>query len=266
MEKQRIFWVVLSVSVLVVIVLIAGVYFLRQKPQAVSSPAGTISPITGPGPQVFEYPPEKTQSQTGPEPSMKPGEPQTMHFYIGEGAEKQQTPPLPAPPGQPPVPPAQPLAQVKPPAEAQPLAQTKPQAQAQPQAQAPVQAQPPVKSAKAPVAAQHPGLVAAVPRKVASSGKAAVRPRPSHREVDYWIQTGSYKSQSKAEELVSALSDKGLSGKVFSYDALGGTFYRVRLGPYTNEGEADKFLSIVKQIQGLEASFVSQVGGARNLN
>jgi cell division protein FtsN len=84
--------------------------------------------------------------------------------------------------------------------------------------------------------------------------------------VDYWIQTGAYKSQSKAEELVATLADKGLTGKVFSYDAKGGTYYRVRIGPYSNHGEADKFLSIVKQIQGLESSYVAQVGGLRNLN
>jgi cell division protein FtsN len=97
--------------------------------------------------------------------------------------------------------------------------------------------------------------------------KPAVKARPPVRhEVDFWIQTGSYKSQSKAEELVALLAEKGLSGRVFSFDSKSETYYRVRIGPYANPGEADKFLAIVKQIQGLESSYVSQVSGAKNLN
>ncbi len=235
MERQRIFWVVLTISIFVVVVLVAGVYLLRQKPQP-ATPPGAVTPITGPGTQIFEYSPEKPQVQTGPE--QKPGEPQTMHFYIGEGVEKPPAPPQPVQPTEkPPMPPTP-----------------------QPPAQAPQ------KAVQAPPVVAHPKAVMAAPRKPAAPAKVAVRPRPTHREIDYWIQTGSYKSQSKAEELIATLADKGLAGKVFSYDARGGTFYRVRIGPYTNPGEADKFLTIVKQIQGLESSFVSQVGAPRNLN
>jgi len=231
MEKQKIFWVVLSVSVFVVIVLIAGVYLLRQKPQAVSAAPGTVNPIAGPGPQVFEYSQQKQQTQTGTGTEQKPGEPQTMHFYIGEGAEE---------PGAPAVTP--------------PSAGTQAQA---PAAQAPSQPQTP--PAKVQVAPPHPRTVVAAARKMPAVVKPAVKPREFRRAVDYWIQTGAYKSQSKAEELIATLADKGLSGKVFSYDSHTGTYYRVRIGPYTNHGEADKFLLIVRQIQGLESSYVSQV-------
>ena len=251
MEKQRIFWVVLSVSVFVVIVLIVGVYLLRQKPLAVSTPPGAINPITGPGPQVFEYSQQRPQGQTAPGTDQKPSETQTMHFYIGEGAEKPQTNIPQAPVGQPQT---QPSAQPQAPGtQAQPQA---PIAQTQPHAPA---VQPPAPSPR--------NRMAAVPKKNTEIAKVTVKPREqSARAVDYWIQAGSYKSQSKAEELIATLADKGLSGKVFSYDVHGGTYFRVRLGPYTNQGEADKFLSVVKQIQGLESSYVSQVGGLRNLN
>lgn len=240
MEKQKIFWVVLSVSVFVVIVLVVGVYLLRQKPQVASASPGAVNPISGPGPQIYEYSQQKPQGQTGTE--QKPGETQTMHFYIGEGAEK---PGAPAPSAQPQAPGAQPQA---------------PGAQAQPQTQ------PQAQSAQTPGPASHPRTVAALPRKVPVTVKTPVKPRQARKAVDYWIQTGAYKSQSKADELISMLADKGLTGKVFSYDSHSGTYYRVRIGPYTNQGEADKFLSIVKQIQGLETSYVSQVGGMRNLN
>ncbi len=250
MEKQKIFWVVLSVSVFVVIVLVVGVYLLRQKPQAVSTAPGAVNPIVGPGPQVYEYSQQKPQGQTGTD--QKPGETQTMHFYIGEGAEKPPSPPqAQQTPGTQPVTPQAPLTQAQPPVTG---------AQAQPQTQ--TQAQ----SAQSPAAASHPRTLVNVPRKATVTVKTPVKPRQVHKPVDYWIQTGAYKSQSKADELVTTLADKGLTGKVFSYDARSGTYYRVRIGPYTNQGEADKFLSIVKQIQGLESSYVSQVGGLRNLN
>jgi len=252
---------VLSVSVFVVIVLIVGVYLLRQKPLAVSTPPGAINPITGPGPQVFEYSQQKPQGETAPGTDQKPGETQTMHFYIGEGAEKPQTNIPQAPIGQPQMQPsAQPQAPIT---QAQPQAPT---AQAQPQAPI-AQAQPHAPAVQPPAPSQR-NRVVAVPKKNTELAKVTVvKPREqSARAVDYWIQAGSYRSQSKAEELIATLADKGLSGKVFSYDVHGGTYFRVRLGPYTNQGEADKFLSVVKQIQGLESSYVSQVGGLRNLN
>ncbi len=244
MEKQKIFWVVLSVSVFVVIVLIVGVYLLRQKPQAVTSAPGTVNPIEGPGPQIFEYSQQKPQAQATPGTEQKPEGPQTMHFYIGEGAERPPAVPQTA---QPQAPAAQP---------ALPSAQPVPSAQPAPSAQVQPQVPPPAPTAHAPVTATHPRTVASVPRRAPLTVKPS---KPAHKEVDYWIQTGAYKSQSKAEELISTLADKGLSGKVFSYDSGSGTYYRVRIGPYTNQGEADKFLSIVRQIQGLDASYVSQV-------
>jgi cell division protein FtsN len=62
---------------------------------------------------------------------------------------------------------------------------------------------------------------------------------------------------------VSLLESKGLGSRVFSWTSKNGTFYRVRVGPYSNKGEADKFLSLVKQVQGLETSYVSMVPAAR---
>ena len=45
MDKQKIFWVVLSVSIFVVIVLVAGVLLLKQRPvSAVATGPGTVSP------------------------------------------------------------------------------------------------------------------------------------------------------------------------------------------------------------------------------
>ena len=93
--------------------------------------------------------------------------------------------------------------------------------------------------------------------------KPTLQSRTPRKSPDYWIQTGSYKSQTRAEELVSLLQTKGLGSRVFSWTSRGETFFRVRVGPYSNKGEADKFLALVQQVQGLEASYISMVRAAR---
>ena len=219
MDRQKIFWVVLSVSVFVVVVLVVGVLLLRQKPAVLTAAPGTVTPLSDPGTQVYEYSRE-------PPPS---GGTETMHFVIGDE--------MPSTPG----------------------ATTPPTAQGAPSAQTPPPAA--VQASKG-LAAARPALTAqkAAPAKTAAP-KAAGRAGP-----EYWIQTGSYRSQTKAEELATLLDGKGLAGRVFSYTAGEETYFRVRIGPYADRGEAGKFLSVVKQIQGLESSYISQVAKPRTLN
>jgi cell division protein FtsN len=241
MEKQKIFWVVLSVSVFVVVVLVVGVFLLKQKPYSgLTSAPGTVSPISDLGTQVYEYQRETTpRPAAGPAGEKPPENTQTMHFYIGEGGEKPagpETQPATTPP-----PAARPPEETQKPAIAQAV---------------PKQVTPPAQAARPAVkAVQKPAPI-----------KPPAQTRTARRTVDYWIQTGSYKSQTRAEELAALLSGKGLSARLFSYASRNETYYRVRIGPYGNKREADKFLSIVKQIQGLESSYLSMVGATRNLN
>jgi cell division protein FtsN len=243
MEKQKVFWVVLSVSVFVVVVLVAGVLLLRQQPG--TAPRATVSPMngSGTGTQLYEYQREAPQApssggQAGTPPA---GDQQTMHFYIGEGAK----PGAPTAPGATQSPGAVPAPAPSP-------AATSPSVGI-PSASLPA-------AAPAPVASPRPTTpVASRPRTV----KPALPARTPKKSADYWIQTGSYKSQTKAEELVTMLQGKGLGSRVFSWTSKGETFFRVRVGPYSNKGEADKFLGLVQQVQGLEASYVSMVFAAR---
>jgi cell division protein FtsN len=220
MERQKIFWVVLSVSVFVVIVLVVGVFLLRQRPpSAVALGPGTVNPVAGPGTQIYEYQREAPVAQ--PE-----GTTETMRFYIGEGQDSQ----------------AQPNAS----ATEQPTGVTATQLP-QPQGA-------PASGSKAP------------PTKPVAQAAAPAQSKPSPRAIDYWIQTGSYKSQGRAEELATQLGGKGLAGRVFTSTSKGQTLYRVRIGPYGNKSEAEKFLALVKQIQGLEASYISQVAVSKSVN
>ena len=235
MEKQKVFWVVLAVSVFVVVVLIVGVLLLRQHPGP--APLATVAPMHDSSTQVFEYQRPAATQGTGPQAGTQPGDQQTMHFYIGEGNQPSgsaaETPPAGQTPGS--QAPASPLAPV-----------TAPRA-------APTTSAPP---AAAPVTtAARPGTT-----------RPAIATRPARKPAEYWIQAGSYKSQSRAEELVTLLEGKGLGSRMFSYNSKSDTYYRVRVGPYTNKGEADKFLALVKQVQGLETSYVSLVPAKNAVN
>ena len=259
MEKQKIFWVVLAVSILVVIVLIAGVFLLRQRPAgAIASSPGTINPISEPGAQLYEYQREVSagaqQSGSGQ---------QVQHFYIGEGAPgssgstsgtaSQGTGTAGSPPGS-----------ATQPSTGQPgstQAGTNPGASA-----AATQGASATPAASAAPAVSPPARPRQVTTLKSGAPRQATRPALTRRVLEYWIQTGSYRSQSKAEELSGTLADKGLTARVFSYTSKGDTYYRVRIGPYDSSGEAHKFLAAVKGVQGLESSFVSQVHASRTLN
>jgi len=237
MEKQKVFWVVLAVSVFVVVVLIVGVLLLRQHPAG--APRATVTPMNGTGTQVYEYQREAplTQPSTGPQAGTPPaGDQQTMHFYIGEGA-----PSTPAAPGAAPG--------TAPAAPGTPAAPTTPSAPGTSAGAA----------GRAPAAVPSAPLQAAKPRAARPAVTAA-----APRKAQYWIQAGAYKSQTRAEELATLLEGKGLSSRVFSYLTKNETWYRVRVGPYTNRGEAGKFLSLVKQVQGLETSYISLVSASRS--
>ena len=149
---------------------------------------------------------------------------------------------------------------------AQPLVpeQPKPALQQKPQAE-----QPRIAEASRKPQAQKPAGIRSAPRKPEAQKPSPQKPAPARtvRGVDYWIQTGSYRSQTKAEDLARLLGDKGISARVFSSTVSGGDMYfRVRIGPYGNKNEAGKFLAIVKQIEGLESSYISSVAGTRTIN
>jgi cell division protein FtsN len=80
----------------------------------------------------------------------------------------------------------------------------------------------------------------------------------------YWIQTGSYKSKSKADSCNAVLIENGLSGRILTKQINDDTFFRVRIGPYANKNEAAKFLSWIRKIDGLEESYISLEYSAKN--
>jgi len=74
---------------------------------------------------------------------------------------------------------------------------------------------------------------------------------------DFWVQTGAYPSMVGAEDVRDTLASNGLVGIVSIFED-NRTWYRVRLGPYTSEREANHWLAIVKSINGFDKSEVRQ--------
>ncbi|MDR2588209.1 MAG: SPOR domain-containing protein [Spirochaetales bacterium] len=125
----------------------------------------------------------------------------------------------------------------------------------------PYTAKPPAPAVSAPVEkpAPPPAPVKPAPPKTAKAPKPAPQKTASVKE--YSIQVGAYSTRSRAEEMNQVLKAKGLAGWVFYAD--GRNVYRLRIGPYTNKAEAEKFLGWVRSIQGFEESQIYERNAVR---
>ncbi|MDR1932756.1 MAG: SPOR domain-containing protein [Spirochaetales bacterium] len=96
--------------------------------------------------------------------------------------------------------------------------------------------------------------------------KPAAKPAPAAKTVqvrEFSIQVGAFSSRDRAEELNEVLKAKGLAGQVFYAD--GPKLYRLRIGPYTNQNEAEKFLGWVRGIDGFQDSMIFERTTARQV-
>jgi DedD protein len=62
----------------------------------------------------------------------------------------------------------------------------------------------------------------------------------------------------RAEDAKELLASKGFVSIIENREIDGRTWYRVRLGPYTSENEANYWLALVKSIDGFSDSQVRQ--------
>jgi len=92
---------------------------------------------------------------------------------------------------------------------------------------------------------------------------AAVKPATAAKVTvktinDYWVQTGAFTAKIRAEDAKEKLDSKGLVSIIENREVEGRLWYRVRLGPYTSEKEANYWLALVKEIDGFGESQVRQ--------
>ena len=103
----------------------------------------------------------------------------------------------------------------------------------------------------------------AISSSTAAKPVAAATPQPkppveSRSFNDYWVQTGAFSTIAKAEGVKETLATKGITSIIENRDINGSTLFRVRVGPYTSQNEANYWLSLIKSISGFEESQIRQ--------
>lgn len=123
--------------------------------------------------------------------------------------------------------------------------------------------------------ATFPGEVA-TPAPVVSAPVAAPKPvakvvpksieKPVVKTVkvtEYWIQVASFKDRYQAENTAKSLESQGLKGTLTTATVNGQAVVRVRVGPYANQDEAQKFLAWLTPVKEFAGSYVTKVSASR---
>ncbi len=220
MEQQKILWIILSVAVLLLVVLGAGLFMFspatgKSGDDAQLASARVITPD--------EFDPiewaQKDEEYPGIEEEKNAASDADSEFVVvyGETGEKEAL-----------------------------SAEDKTAEVAVIAAEKPVEKAPePVKPAPVKPAPVKPAPVKTVVNKV--------------NVTEYWIQTGSFTSVASAEKAKQTLVSKGFTPTIQTKDVSGTSYYRVRIGPYPSKEEAEKFLHWVKGVDGFLESYVSKV-------
>jgi DedD protein len=114
---------------------------------------------------------------------------------------------------------------------------------------------PPARTVAAVTPAAKPAEKPATPK--APAVKPAATPKAKTTK-DYWVQTGAFSAKIRAEDSRELLASKGITSIIENSEVNGKTWYRVRVGPYTSENEANYWLALVKTINGFGDSQVRQ--------
>ena len=230
MDAQKILWAVAGVGLLAVVVLSGGLYLLRPR-EAGEVQQAAAAVIPPPGFDAFEF-----VRGTDPIPGIvTPVVPDDVVIVIG-GRDAQPDAPTISLGSE----------------DQRPAAVSRPQIVTQPTVVQP-----------APAAVRvNPAMAPAASAPVVRPAAATARPAPAAAAAspyEFWIQVGSFASQALASTLSDQLGREGLVGRITTRDADGAVMYRVRVGPYGTQDEADKFLTWVKGVPDLASSYVSRV-------
>jgi len=100
---------------------------------------------------------------------------------------------------------------------------------------------------------------------VVAAAQTQAKPASTQTKVynDYWIQTGAFSTIANAEGVKATLSSKGITSIIENREVEGKTVFRVRVGPYISQNEANYWLALIKSINGFEDSQVRQTQSRR---
>lgn len=101
---------------------------------------------------------------------------------------------------------------------------------------------------------------AAPARQTTAAYQAAPQPEPRRiRVTEHWIQLISSPNRERVDLVRERLREEySLGGRVTSREVEGTTYYRLRLGPYDDRAEAEKFLTWVRDIEGFSGAYISE--------
>lgn len=216
-DTQRVLWAVVAVSLLVVVVLAGGLYFLR--PRGAQEAEITVTYADGSPFDPFEY--VRDDQET---PGLIDSAAPTRQVSLVVGGDLDA------------------------PAAAPVFSDTSGRLTPRAAASSPPVAPAPAAGAPAPAPARTPQPAvtrSAAPVAAAPAPAPTPTPAPAPRAAggsQYWIQVGSFSTRSRADDLYNLLRDQGYAGRITAHDAGGVTMHRVRIGPYGSRPEADRLL------------------------
>lgn len=109
-------------------------------------------------------------------------------------------------------------------------------------------------------------VVETVPVSVETAPPEPVKPAVREvRENAYWVQVGSWSSSAKAETVRNDLTDRGLPAAVQVREVNGETRYRVRIGAFDYNDEAESYAVRVRALPDYSGSFVVQAPVTRRI-
>ena len=236
MEQQKLLWTILSVGILILILLGAGMFFFLPSDSTGLAQNGKTtewSKAAAPAPEQ-KAPDTKATPAAPSKPEIKKTPIQTAQTPAPAAKpEVKKTPVQPSTPA--------PTKQAQTPApKATPAPATKPATTTTQQAPKPAAStQPAAKPAQTQTQATKP----------AASATAA--------KGSYWVQVGSYATMDAAEKTKKELSAKGYTSSIQSITANGKTYHRVKIGPYTSRADVDSLLPKIKALPGMGDSFIT---------
>ena len=245
MEQQKLLWTILSVGILILILLGAGIFFFLP-----SDGIGLIqnSKPTEWSKSAIPLPPAE---QKTPSKKATPAPDSPVKIEIKKTPIQPTPTPAPTPKDTPAAKPASPAPASNQAANTTPTTKAAP---ATPPSMPATSAQPAPKPEQATQAAKP-----AQPAKPTQAAKPApaTKPTTTADKPGFWIQVGSYATQDAAEETKKNLTAKGYPASIQAIETNGKTYHRVKVGPYTNRADINTLLPKIKALPGMSDSFIT---------
>ena len=256
-SRNRLWWVMGGVALLLVVVLTGGLYWLRPVDSVARADLALPRPAQDAQPFEFVATPGVAAAPERPAGETPAGAPAAAEAAVTADTE-----------------PASPFAAAPPPAADEESAPGSRQvAVRQPRPRITLDTQEPASPAAAPAATPEVRAIATTGARTGTAAAPAVAAPAAEakRSVplaklapklplhEFWVQVGSFASRARANALEQRLSDQGIISRVTTRSADAKVFFRVRVGPYGSRKEAEKFLAWVQRVDGMDGSYISEV-------